>query len=196
MTHQRPALFLDRDGVINIDHGYVHQPEHFHFIPGIFELVTAANRHGFRVVVITNQAGIARGYYTQESFFHLTHWMLDKFNDAGACIDAVYHCPHHPTEGIGVAKQDCHCRKPRPGLLLQAITDLAIAVHRSILIGDKPSDLVAGQRAGVPNLFLFNHEHLPVKSVDLPDSSIAITELSDPALFRLICGHQSSRSHP
>lgn len=196
MNHQRPALFLDRDGVINVDHGYVHQREHFHFMPGIFELVRTANEHNFRVVVVTNQAGIARGYYTQKEFSRLTQWMLERFDDLGAYIDAVYHCPHHPTEGIGTNMHDCHCRKPQPGLLLQAMSDLAIDVPRSILIGDKPSDLLAGQRADVPNLFLFNHNHPPVNSVDLPDSSIAITSLSDPVLLRLIRSHQSPRIHP
>lgn len=196
MTHLKPALFLDRDGVINVDHGYVHQTEHFQFIPGIFDLVRLANQNNFYVVVITNQAGIARGYYSQTTFSHLTQWMLDRFSDAGACVDAVYHCPHHPTEGLGSNRLDCHCRKPHPGLLLQAMADLAIAASHSIMIGDKSSDLVAGQRAGVPHLFLFNHQQLPAQSSDLPDSAVAITELSDPALLHLLRTHQISQIDP
>lgn len=193
MNHQQPALFLDRDGVINVDHGYVHQKEHFHFIPGIFDLVRTANQCNFHVVVVTNQAGIARGYYSQATFSHLTQWMIKKFGEAGASINAVYHCPHHPTEGLGYNKIDCDCRKPHPGLLLQAMAELDIAVPHSILIGDKPSDLIAGKRAGVPHLFLLTHKHLPDQSCDLPNSAVAIRHLFDPALLHLLLAHRSSR---
>jgi D-glycero-D-manno-heptose 1,7-bisphosphate phosphatase len=193
MNFQRPALFLDRDGVINVDYGYVHQEKDFHFIPGVFELVRTANNLNFHVVVITNQAGIARGYYSQSTFSRLTQWMLERFGEVGACIDAVYHCPHHPTEGLGLNKLDCFCRKPHPGLLLQAIADLDIVASHSILIGDKPSDLIAGQNAGVPHLFLLTHQHLPGQRSDLPDSAVAIRHLYDPALLHLLNALRSSR---
>jgi D-glycero-D-manno-heptose 1,7-bisphosphate phosphatase len=182
----QPALFLDRDGVINIDHGYVHQVENFDFIPGIFELVRIANESGFRVVVITNQAGIARGYYSEETFFHLTKWMLRRFTEEGATVDAVYHCPHHPSHGLGVNKLDCQCRKPQPGLLLQAIGDLAIARANSIIIGDKLSDMEAGQRAGLRHLFLLKHNNLSGLNPKFPIGAVKIASLLDPVLLQLL----------
>jgi D-glycero-D-manno-heptose 1,7-bisphosphate phosphatase len=186
MSHRQPALFLDRDGVINVDHGYVSQPEHFQFIPGIFELVRIANEHSFRVVVATNQAGIARGYYSSETFSQLTDWMLQRFIENGALIDSVYHCPHHPTEGLGFYRLDCQCRKPQPGLLLQAMAELTIAAPESIIIGDKPSDLEAGQSAGVGHLFLLNHGKLSDVRPALPEGAHEIATLLDPALVHLL----------
>jgi D-glycero-D-manno-heptose 1,7-bisphosphate phosphatase len=192
----RPALFLDRDGVVNIDHGYVHRVDQIQFVNGIFELVQLANRAGFRVVIVTNQAGIARGFYTEQCFHSLSLWMMGRFAEAGARIDAIYHCPHHPTEGLGSYKLNCQCRKPHPGLILQAIADLAIATPHSILIGDKQSDLVAGQRAGVPHLFLFNDQQLPIHNLELPNSALAIRHLLDPALLHLFRAHSSSHFQP
>ncbi|MFN9624328.1 MAG: D-glycero-beta-D-manno-heptose 1,7-bisphosphate 7-phosphatase [Cyanobacteriota bacterium] len=151
----KPALFLDRDGVINLDHGYVHKQEDFQFVAGIFELVSLANRSGYVVVIVTNQAGIARGYYNNDQFHALSQWMTQEFHRNGAIIDAIYHCPHHPLEGIGNSRQFCQCRKPAPGMLLQASSDHAIALEQSILIGDRITDIEAGRRAGVPHLFLF-----------------------------------------
>ena len=93
---KKPALFLDRDGVINLDHGYVHTPEEFEFVDGIFEVVATANRAGYLVVVVTNQAGIGRGYYSETQFHALTDWMKASFAEHGGQIDAVYFCPYHP----------------------------------------------------------------------------------------------------
>lgn len=182
----RPALFLDRDGVVNADHGYVHRAEDIDFLDGIFELVQLAQANGFMVVIVTNQAGIARGYYTEECFLTLSRWMMERFTEAGAPIDAIYHCPHHPTEGLGANKLDCHCRKPRPGLILQAMADHCIDIQYSILIGDKASDLIAGQRAGIPNLFLLDDHQLQPQSRDLPNSAVAINHLLDPAVVHLL----------
>lgn len=148
----RPALFLDRDGVVNIDSGYVHKSENFKFIKGIFELVTAANRLGYLVVIVTNQAGIGRGYYSEAEFHSLTDWMKDQFIEEGCLIDAVYFCPSHPEHGIGKYRRICNCRKPSPGLLLQAQQDLNINMCKSIIVGDNLSDMVAGRSAGVGTL--------------------------------------------
>ena len=154
----KPALFLDRDGVINVDYGYVHRPEEFEFVEGIFELVAAANKAGYLVVVVTNQAGIGRGYYTEAQFHALTDWMKAQFNEHGAIIDAVYFCPCHPEHGIGAYRQESEFRKPAPGMLLQAQSELGIDMAQSILIGDKPSDMAAGRAAGVGTLLLLNGE--------------------------------------
>ena len=169
---RRPALFLDRDGVINIDHFYVHRPEHFHFIEGIFELVSAANRAGYLVIVVTNQAGIGRGYYTEGDFHSLTSWMLDTFKQRGAKVDAVYFCPFHPEHGVGDYKRESDCRKPRPGMLLKASKEYSIDLERSIMVGDKISDIQAGERAGVGRLLYFGRESDVV-------SGIAIHKLID-----------------
>lgn len=155
---KRPALFLDRDGVINIDHGYVHTPDRFEFVDGIFDLITAANRGGYLVVIVTNQAGIGRGYYSEKQFHVLTDWMKNIFFAKGAHIDAVYFSPYHPTHGIGQYRRVTECRKPNPGMLLRAQSELNIDMNSSILVGDKVSDMEAGKEAGVSLNLLFNSD--------------------------------------
>ncbi len=148
----RPALFLDRDGVINVDHGYVHRPEDIRFVDGIFELVATAKKAGYLVVVVTNQAGIGRGYYNEADFHALMDWMKARFVEEGGQIDAVYFCPYHPEHGIGEYHRESNCRKPSPGMLLLAARDLDIDLASSIFIGDKPSDMAAGWAARVGTL--------------------------------------------
>lgn len=150
----RKALFLDRDGVVNIDTGYVHAPNECVFIEGIFELVRAANHAGYAVILVTNQAGIARGYFTHEQFQAFTDWMLGEFQSRGARIDRVFYCPHHPEFGLGELRQACACRKPQPGMFVQARDELGLNMAQSLMIGDKLSDLDAAARAGVAHRFL------------------------------------------
>jgi len=145
----QPALFLDRDGVINVDHGYVCTPDRTEFVDGIFDLVRVANQRSHRVVVVTNQAGIARGYYSENEFRRYMEWMSGVFEEHQARLDAVYYCPHHPATGQTGYKRACTCRKPAPGMILAAQRDLALDLAASILVGDKPSDIAAGQAAGV-----------------------------------------------
>lgn len=168
----RPALFLDRDGVINVDHGYVHRPEEFEFVEGIFDLVATANGAGYLVVVVTNQAGIGRGYYSEAQFHALTDWMKIKFSEHGGIIDAVYFCPYHPEHGIGAYRRESEFRKPAPGMLMQAQSELGIDLEKSILIGDKLSDMAAGRSAGVGTLLYFGGEHFR-------GNTIAIGQLSE-----------------
>jgi D-glycero-D-manno-heptose 1,7-bisphosphate phosphatase len=177
------ALFLDRDGVINVDHGYVHRPEDFEFMPGIFELVRVANKQGYLVIVVTNQAGIGRGYYSESQFQSLTHWMKECFRREGALIDAVYFCPFHPEHGIGKYRRESECRKPAPGMLLQAQNDFGIELSKSILLGDKPSDMLAGRTAGVGTLIQISNT-AELKTSDF----VSITHLEDalPYLNKLI----------
>lgn len=169
----RPALFLDRDGVINVDHGYVHRPEEFEFFEGIFELVAAAKRAGYLVIVVTNQAGIGRGYYSEADFHALTDWMKARFSERGCQIDAVYFCPYHPEHGIGQYRRDSDCRKPAPGMLLQAQREWDIDMQRSILVGDKPSDMAAGRAAGVKTLLHFGGDRW------FTDCSVSIKRLAE-----------------
>jgi len=143
------ALFLDRDGVINVDHGYVHRVEDFEFMPGIFDLVRMARDLAYKVIVVTNQAGIGRGYYTEEQFHALMQWMRQRFEEAGGSIDAVYFCPFHPEHGVGRYRQESEFRKPGPGMLRQAAQELNLDLSRSVMIGDKDSDMVAAHAAGV-----------------------------------------------
>ncbi|MFC5299806.1 D-glycero-alpha-D-manno-heptose-1,7-bisphosphate 7-phosphatase [Azospira restricta] len=155
--HDR-ALLLDRDGVINVNHGYVHSKDNFDFIEGIFDLVRTARALGYRVVVVTNQAGIGRGYYSEAQFHELTAWMCEQFERQGAPIDKVYFSPYHPTAGIGEYRQDEDTRKPGPGMILRAHRELGVSLEKSILIGDKPSDIQAGVAAGVGLNILFSNE--------------------------------------
>ncbi len=149
MTDCRRALFLDRDGVINVDHGYVCSPERTDFIDGIFDIVRLARERAYRVIIVTNQAGIARGYYTERQFMDYMDWMQREFEQRGADFDAVYYCPHHPTQGRGEYRKTCPCRKPAPGMILRARQDHDLDLSRSILVGDKISDIEAGRAAGI-----------------------------------------------
>lgn len=149
------ALFLDRDGVINVDTGYVHRPEQVQFVDGIFDVIAAANRAGFRVIVATNQSGIGRGLYTEEQFHALSKWMIEQCAEQGALIDRFYFCPFHPDHGVGRYRRASACRKPEPGMLLQAQREHDIDLSRSVLVGDRPTDIEAGLRAGVGTLLFF-----------------------------------------
>jgi D-glycero-D-manno-heptose 1,7-bisphosphate phosphatase len=156
MTGNRPALLLDRDGVINVDTGYLHRIADCRFVDGIFELVGDFAARGFAIVIVTNQAGIGRGYYGEAEFATLMGWMRGEFQLHGITITAVYHCPDHPTEGIGIYRRDNPWRKPGPGMFLQAAADHALDLGRSWCIGDKTSDIEAGLAAGVGTLVLLD----------------------------------------
>lgn len=160
----RKALFLDRDGVINVDHGYVCTPERTEFIDGIFELGRQAKARGYLLVVITNQAGIGRGYYSEQQFLDYMDWMRAVFQQHGAPLDAVYHCPHHPTHGVGAYRRECECRKPAPGMILRAQRDLGLDLARCILVGDKASDMAAGHAAGIGSRVLIEPVPGPASS--------------------------------
>lgn len=148
------TIFLDRDGVINQDSGYVSTRDDFIFIDGVIEAMKQLKQKGYQLVVVTNQSGIARGLFTEKDFIKLTEWMDWSLADRGVDLDGIYFCPHHPSEGAGVNTQACHCRKPAPGMFLDAITDLKIDASASYMVGDKVSDLIAAQAAGVAHLIL------------------------------------------
>ncbi|WP_440055372.1 D-glycero-beta-D-manno-heptose 1,7-bisphosphate 7-phosphatase [Pseudoalteromonas sp. T1lg65] len=143
------AIFLDRDGVINVDRAYVHQIADFQFIDGVFEACRRFVEAGFLIVVVTNQSGIGRGYYDEQQFHTLTDWMIAQFAAHNVPITSVYFCPHHPDKADAPYKQDCECRKPAPGMLNQAIIEHQIEPSRSIMVGDKVSDIKAARAAGL-----------------------------------------------
>ena len=149
----RPALFLDRDGVLNVDHGYVHRWEDFDWIAGAREAVRRFNEAGWLVIVITNQSGIGRGYYTEDEMHALHRHMQAALADRGAHIDAFYYCPQHPDAANAAYRHpDPPDRKPNPGMLLRALAEWPVDRDRSIMVGDKPADLEAALRAGVRGL--------------------------------------------
>ncbi len=161
MTGKR-ALFLDRDGVINVDHGYVHKPENFQFVDGIFELCAAARQRDYLLIVVTNQAGIGRGYYSEAQFHALTDWMNAQFLARCIEIARVYFCPYHPEHGIGAYKRDSPMRKPNPGMILAAGQDFSFDLSACALVGDSITDMQAGRQAGIVRNYLFNPAHIRV----------------------------------
>ena len=171
------ALFLDRDGVLNVDKGYVGHMADFEFVPGVFKTLKLAQEQGYALIVVTNQAGIARGFYTQEDYFRLTQWMVEQFQGEGIAITQVYHCPFHREGVVAEFTGESELRKPNPGMLLLAERDHGLNLLESIMIGDKESDIEAGKRAGValtvrvaPNGCASTQADEVIESIaDLPD---------------------------
>jgi D-glycero-D-manno-heptose 1,7-bisphosphate phosphatase len=145
---QNRAIFLDRDGVINIDKGYVYKQEDFVFTDGIFEALKYFQKSGYLLFVVTNQSGIARGYYSKSDFLKLTEYMLDEFAKKEIRITKLYYCPHSP-------EAYCQCRKPNPKMLFDAKKEFDIDMKASWLIGDKQSDIQAAMNAGIENTIYF-----------------------------------------
>jgi len=153
------AVFIDRDGVINEDRGYVHRIEDFVFLPGAISGLKIFQEMDYKIVIVTNQAGIARGMYTERDFERLTDHMHKILAANNVMVSGVYHCPHHPDGIIEHLTSICNCRKPRPGMLLEAAKNLGLKLESSVLIGDKCSDIEAGINAGVPlNILIKSNE--------------------------------------
>jgi len=148
------AVFLDRDGVINVDHGYVSTWERFEFLPGVPDALRALQDAGYLLIVVSNQSGIGRGYYGEADVESLNQAVAQHLGSTvGVTLSEFYHCPHHPTEAEGEFRRQCDCRKPAPGMIRQAVLDHGIDLKTSLLVGDKDSDIEAGRAAGVARLF-------------------------------------------
>ena len=148
------AVFLDRDGVINVDHGYVSTWEQFEFLPGVPEALRKLQDAGYLLIIVSNQSGIGRGYYSERDLDTLNQAIAEHLaSTLGVTLSGFYHCPHHPTEAEGEFRRHCDCRKPAPGMIRQAVLDHGIDVNTSLLVGDKDSDMAAGRAAGVAKLF-------------------------------------------
>ncbi|MEO0883449.1 MAG: HAD family hydrolase [Pseudomonadota bacterium] len=159
MTAQRPALFLDRDGVINVDRGYVSHVDNFEWMAGAAHCIRTFNARDWFVFVVTNQSGIARGLYTEADMETLHAWMISELAKEGAKIDRIYHCPFHADGEIAAYRQDSFDRKPKPGMLMRAMADFPVKKDASFLIGDKETDIAAAHAAGVGG-FLFKGGNL------------------------------------
>ena len=174
----KKAAFLDRDGVINIDHAYVHKIDEFEWVPGVLDAARRLHEAGFELVVVTNQSGIGRAYYTEEDFARLTDWMKAAFADAGAPLAGVYFCPHHPEKAIEKYRTDCNCRKPRPGMLLKDAEELGLDLGRSVMFGDKPGDATAGKLAGCPERVILGADGVKTPA-DAPDATQRFQSLAE-----------------
>jgi len=162
-----PAVFLDRDGTLIEEVGYLDRPDRLKLFPDSARAVRLINMSGMKAIVATNQSGIARGYFT-EAVVERLHVHLQKLLSAqGAQIDRFYYCPHHPTEGLGLYRKVCPCRKPEPGMLRQAAEEMNLDLSRSYLIGDMPTDIEAASRAGIKSV-LIRGGCLPGRTPDLP----------------------------
>ncbi|MBH2015130.1 MAG: D-glycero-beta-D-manno-heptose 1,7-bisphosphate 7-phosphatase [Burkholderiales bacterium] len=155
----RKAAFLDRDGVINLDRAYVHQWDEFEFVPGAVDAMRRLREAGYALVVVTNQSGLARGMYTEAQFQELTRHMRAALAEAGAEVEAVYHCPHHPKGSVPELAVDCDCRKPEPGMILRAAKELNLSLADSFLVGDKPSDIEAARAAGLGRAYIVQSDN-------------------------------------
>lgn len=171
------ALFLDRDGVVNVEVGYLHRIEDVRFVPGIVSLCQTASRLGYRLIVVTNQAGIARGFYTEDDFLTLMEWMRAELRKQGVEFDAVYHCPYHPEHGIGQYRREHEDRKPNPGMLQRGAREFGIDLTQSVMVGDRCSDIAAANTAALRQAFLIQGtEEAPCKGNYTAVESLAEVE--------------------
>jgi D-glycero-D-manno-heptose 1,7-bisphosphate phosphatase len=158
LVSPRPAAFLDRDGVLNEDTGYVWQRKDFLWRKGAIESIRLLNRADYFVFVITNQSGVAQGYYSEEDVRSLHAWMSDELAAHGAHVDAFYYCPHHPEGVVPSYRRICDCRKPAAGMIEAALREWPVQRERSFLIGDRESDVRAGEAAGVRTCLVKNED--------------------------------------
>lgn len=154
MKGLKPAVFLDRDGTVNVEKGYLYKIEDFEYLDGAVEGLRQLCAWGYSPVIITNQSGIARGYYGEEDFCKLTDWMLSDLEEKGIRIEGVYYCPHHPEGRLEKYTKICKCRKPKTGLFYQAAAELGLDLDKSIAIGDKPRDLAICNETAVKGFLL------------------------------------------
>ena len=159
ICQSKPAAFLDRDGVLNIDYGYVHTRENFDWISGAKEAIKYLNDKGYLVILVTNQSGIGRGYFTENSFHELMGLICKELLEIDAHIDYICFCPHHPRDALGEYKKDCHCRKPKLGMIDQAQKMMNINMDYSFVIGDSEKDMELAKNMKIPG-FLFKGGNL------------------------------------
>lgn len=174
------AIFLDRDGVINEERGYVHCASNFTFIPHSVDAMRCLQNAGYKLIVITNQSGIARGLYSYSDYEDLTQYMLTFLRHVGVYITEVYCCPHHPVFGVGYFRVDCSCRKPKSGMILRAQSEHGINLSNSILVGDKVTDIEAGRSAKIGKCILVSSGHI-ITDADRTSADLCCSDLMEAA---------------
>lgn len=172
----RPAAFLDRDGVINIERAYVHRIEDFELLPGVIPALQQLQRIGYALVIVTNQGGIGLGLYGEAELQRLHAHLRSLLATHGVQLAGIYHCPHHPRSLDAALRGPCDCRKPAPGMLLRAAAELGVDLHASLLVGDKASDLEAARAAGVPQRYLVRSGHA-ISDADAQQASAVFDDL-------------------
>ena len=170
------AVFLDRDGVINVDRGYTYRVEDLQFVPGSVPAMQSLHSAGWRLVVVTNQSGLARGLYSDDDYARFTARMRTELLAAGVRLDAVLHCPHLPDAAVAAYRQQCDCRKPAPGMLLRAARELSLSLPDSVIVGDRLSDVQAGRAAGVGRCLLVRTGH-PITADDARQADAVYDDL-------------------
>ncbi len=169
------ALFLDRDGVLNEEVGYLYRPEEVRWVEGAFSLCRTAMELGYKLIVVTNQSGIARGLYGEVEFHTLMEWMHTKLDHEKVRVDGVYFCPYHPEQGVGGYKREHEDRKPGPGMLLRAAREHALDLTQSVMVGDRCSDVAAANAAGLRQAFLLRG----TETAACPGEYVAIGSLAE-----------------
>ena len=161
-TGNKPVVFFDRDGTLNVDKDYLHKIEDFEWMPGAIEAIKYVHEQGYLAIVITNQSGVARGYYPEADILAIHDYMNAELKKHGAYLDGLYYCPHHPGGAVPEYSYECDCRKPKPGLIEQACRDFPIELGLSYMVGDSQRDLECARRAGVPEqqLLLYKGDSL------------------------------------
>jgi len=158
------AVFLDRDGTIIEDIGYIDECDKIKFLPGASKAIKLLNENGFKVIVVTNQAGVAKGYFTEETVKEINRYIQDSLAEQEAFIDMIYYCPHHIEGIVEEYRKECYCRKPNPGMIEEAVCDFGIDLKNSFVIGDKISDVEAGYRVGCKTILLADENPLSNKN--------------------------------
>ena len=148
------AVFLDRDGTMNRDVPYCRRPEDFELFPNTARAIKRLNENGYKVIIVTNQSGVARGYFTEETLARIHQKMRDQLAEGDAHIDGLYYCPHHPLEGRAPYRLACDCRKPKPGMIHRAVAELDIDLRHSVMVGDNLSDIKLAENAGIPGVLV------------------------------------------
>ena len=175
MVQKLRALFLDRDGVINEEIGYMYRSEDVRFVEGIFSLCRTAASLGYKLIVVTNQAGIARGLYSEEEYQTLMTWMRAELRREGVELDAVYHSPYHPEHGIGEYKREHEDRKPGTGMLRRGVREFGVSLEDSVMVGDRCTDVAAANAAGLRQMFLITG----TEDKECPGRYIRVESLGD-----------------
>ena len=188
-----PAVFIDRDGTINVDVGYISSPDQLELYPWAAKAVRAINQAGFKVIVVTNQSGVARGFYDEQQLELVHARLVQELEREGACVDGIYYCPHHPRIGEAPYRQDCDCRKPLPGLLLRAAREHGVALERSYVIGDKWSDIGLAKNVGAKSALVLTGYGR--ETLERADSSAVIPDIvADNLLAAVSCILDSENS--